>query len=393
MFKFNPIKTKEVDDKLTKKPLTKKEGVYRIKKWANQLLPKHGCPDFFSMPLCSVDLRLVSLQAQSLTAQVQRYFSPLRKNVVGVGFSMSYSSEQSNACQPTSVDRRKIWATLHKRDQCDLVSLEYIGQQGKRGVTVLEMMPVMDLSNPATSGRLRRMSDIEYGRIDTQRYLPLLRREKSTGLQGADRILLAEGVTLADIQKVMAEKGYSYESYHAKRQEKKKNKRDNDYEDEDEAGDYLENEAIEVRSDQFDAGGNLENESIEVESDQVDVQFSENEENQEESNSLEADTRPKIDINKREGCDSDNPDINNLEIVVVRLVTEVAELKKNYTVIKEDNVRLKEDNVRLKEEIAHLKSELAKLEQKLSTGGSNRLVAMLDQALAPSANQNGKDVR
>lgn len=294
---------------------------------------------------------------------------------------MSYSSEQSNACQPSSVDRRKILAHLHKRDQCDLVSLEYVAQQGKRGVTVLEMMPVMDLSNPATSGRLRRMSDIEYGRIDTQRYSPLLQRSKLAGPQGADRILLAEGVTLTDIQKVMAEKGYSYESYHAKRQEKKKNKRDNDYEEEEED----------------EAGDNLENEAIEVESDQVDAQFSENEENQEESNSLEADTRPEIDINKREGCDSDNSDIKNdiknLEIVGVRLLKEVAELNKNYTVIKEDNVRLKEENVRLKEEIAHLKSGLAKLEQKLSTGSSNRLVAMLDEVFPPNANQNGKNVR
>jgi hypothetical protein len=102
---------------------------------------------------------------------------------------MSHSSEQSNACQPTSVDRRKILATLRKSDQCNLVSLEYIGQQDKRigqqdkrGVTVLEMMSVMDLSNPATSGRLRRMSDIEYGRIDTQRYSPLLERSKCTSL-------------------------------------------------------------------------------------------------------------------------------------------------------------------------------------------------------------------
>jgi len=46
VFKFNPIKTKEVQEKLTKKPLTKKEGVYKIKKWSNQLLPKHGCSIF-----------------------------------------------------------------------------------------------------------------------------------------------------------------------------------------------------------------------------------------------------------------------------------------------------------------------------------------------------------
>lgn len=291
---------------------------------------------------------------------------------------MSYSSEQSNACQPTSVDRRKIWATLHKRDQCDLVSLEYIGQQGKRGVTVLEMMPVMDLSNPATSGRLRRMSDIEYGRIDTQRYSPLLERSKHAGPQGADRILLAEGVTLADIQKVMAEKGYSYESYHAKRQEKKKNKRDNDYEDEDEAGDYLENEAIEVRSDQFD------------------VQFSENEENQEESNSLEADTDTQeingSDWNKNEkqlGVEALGEMVFLLTKKVVEIeknhVEELADLKKNYAVIKEENVDLKE-------EIAKLKSLLAKLEQKFSTGSYNSLVAQFKKVLAPDPIQNGKDV-
>jgi len=68
------------------------------------------------MPLYSVNLRLVSLAAQSLIDQVQRYFLPLRKNVVGVGFSMSYSSEQSNGCQPTSVDHKKILHHLRKRD-------------------------------------------------------------------------------------------------------------------------------------------------------------------------------------------------------------------------------------------------------------------------------------
>lgn len=274
---------------------------------------------------------------------------------------MSYSSEQSNACQPTSVDRRKIRTHLRKRDQCDLVSLEYIAQQGDRGVTVLEMMPVMDLSNPATSGRLRRMSDIEYGRIDTQRYSPLLERSKLTGPQGADRILLAEGVTLADIQEIMAEKGYSYESYHAKRQEKKKNKSDNEYEDE--AGDNLENESIEVRSDQFNA------------------QFSENEENQEESNSLKPDT----DTKEIDGSGGDDEDIEGIQVIVLRLVQEMTEVKKNYAVIKEENVALKE-------EIAKLKSLVAKLEQELSTGSHNKLVAKLDELFAPHAIQNGKDV-
>jgi hypothetical protein len=241
------------------------------------------------------------------------------------------------------------------------VSLEYIGQQGDRGVTVLEMMPVMDLSNPATSGRLRRMSDIEYGRIDTQRYSPLLERSKLTGPQGADRILLAEGVTLADIQEIMAEKGYSYESYHAKRQEKKKNKSDNEYEDE--AGDNLENESIEVRSDQFDA------------------QFSENEENQEESNSLKPDT----DTKEIDGSGGDDEDIEGIQVIVLRLVQEMTEVKKNYAVIKEENVALKE-------EIAKLKSLVAKLEQELSTGSHNKLVAKLDELFAPHAIQNGKDV-
>ncbi|MDF0555051.1 hypothetical protein [Kamptonema sp. UHCC 0994] len=303
---------------------------------------------------------------------------------------MSYSSEQSNACQPTSVDpvlARKISYHLSKRDQCDLVALEYIAQNAdpkvERGVTVLEMMRVMDLSNPTTSTRLRKMSDTEYGRIDT----PLLKRSKRTGSQGgADFYFLADGVTLEEIQKIMAIERYSYESYHAQRQEKEKNKNNSGNEYEDELSDSLEDESKDVGSDQID--------------DQVDDQVSANEENQEESNSLEPDRIDEIDTEEVDSSDGDNENVEGIEVIIFRLLEEVVELKQNYTVIKEENVlvkeeiaNLKEENVLVKEEIANLKIQLAKLEQKLSTGGSSRIVAMLDQVLAPNANQNGKTVR
>lgn len=312
---------------------------------------------------------------------------------------MSYSSEQSNACQPTSVDRRKILHHLRERDQCDLVTLEYIAQK-PGGVTVLDMMPVMGLSNPATSGRLRRMSDAEYGRIDTQIYSPLLERHKSAGENGADRICLAEGVTLADIQKIMADKGYSYESYHAKRQEKKKKKNNSDNYYEDEAHDNLENESIEVDSDQVDAQflekeeNQEESNSLKPDTDtkeidgadcgnEIDAQFLENEENQEESNSLEPDPRYGLDTKEIDSSDCDNEDIEGIEEieeVFASLLKEVVEIKQNYTAIKEDYILLKE-------EIADLKRQLAK------SGSSKKLVTMMKKALAPNANQNGKDVR
>lgn len=262
---------------------------------------------------------------------------------------MSYSSEQSNPGQHNSVDpnlSKKIFYLLSRRDQCDLVGLEYIAQQadpvGPRGVTVNEMMSVMDLSNPATSTRLRRMSDMEYGRIDT----PLLKRDKFAGSQGADIYFLAEGVTSADIEKIMAMKGYSSESYHAKRQKKKQSYSDNQRES--------------------DAGG----------SDQLDTQPPENEENQQQSH-FEPNLTYEPDTKEMDDSDCDNEDVEGIEVVIIRLIQEMAELKQDSTVIQQENDLLKE-------EIANLNSRLTKLEQKLLTGSYNKLVARLDQVFAPN---------
>ncbi|MCL1465950.1 hypothetical protein [Argonema galeatum] len=278
---------------------------------------------------------------------------------------MSYSSEQSIPSQHNNVDSnlsRRISYNLSGRDQCDLVALEYIAQDTDsvgRGVTVVEMMSVMDLSNPATSSRLRRMSDIEYGRIDA----PLLERRKCGAPQGADSYFLAEGVSLAEIQKIMAKKGYSYERYHAKRQGKKQANNDNEYES--------------------TAGNDLENELTDDESDQTDSQFSENGENQEESNSSEPNEIYECSAKQIDDSDGDNKDAKVEVAAMFRLAEVVIELKQNYTAIKEENVLLKQ-------EIDNLKSRLAKLEEKLLSGSSSRLMAMLDEAFAPNQAQNGK---
>ncbi|MBD2042228.1 hypothetical protein [Microcoleus sp. FACHB-672] len=281
---------------------------------------------------------------------------------------MSYSSEQSNADQASSTDSslaRRNLPHLSTRDQCDLVALEYIGKNTDPavglGVTVVEMMRVMGLSNAATSTRLRRMSDPEYGQIDRA----LIERRKFVGPQGADLYFLANWVTLADVQKIMAMKGYSYDSYQARRKEKKQSNSSSEYE----------NWAID----------DVENELIEVDNNKIDSQLSETEENQKQSNSLQPSATYELKGKDIDDSDYENDDAEGIEVAIVRLITEVAELKQNYIVIKEENVLLKE-------EIANLNSQLAKIEQKLLAGSSyKRLVAKLDEVFAPNQTQNGKD--
>lgn len=189
---------------------------------------------------------------------------------------------------------RKNRLNLAMLDECNLVVLEYIARSNLdgHGVTVVDVRSFLNLSNPATSCRLRRMSDVEYGQIDP----PPLERIKSAAANGADLYFLAKWVSLADIQKIMTDLGYSYDRY-LKRKKK-----------------------IEFSRDRYShsiiVANELKNESTEA-----------SVINSEEDEILE---------------------------VIVRLVKEVSELKQNYGAIKEENFFLKEEVDNLKNQVTKL---------------------------------------
>lgn len=284
---------------------------------------------------------------------------------------MSYLSEQSNVSQPfpstvDSSNARKIQSTINTCDETDLVILDYIGRQDGRGVTVIQMIPVTVLSPAATSNRLRCLSDPEYGRLE----IALLERRKFAGPQGADLYFLAWDI-LPQIQATMAEKGYSYESYHAKRKQKKQSRRKGQYENW--------------------GSDDLENESTKADSDRSELHSSENEDTQEELNSSEPDVMDSINGKEVEDSHYSNEDTQYLDAVIVRLVKEMADIKQENVLLKKEMTDIKQENVLLKNEIANLKSQFLQLEQKLANGSSvNRLMAKLDQVLASNQTQNGK---
>lgn len=136
---------------------------------------------------------------------------PSNYNGQSTGKQLTYIEEFSRIMlNPSGPDPATVMAILFSLEQSDLIALEYIGKAG-RGITIDELRPVLGLSNPAASVRLRKLSEREFRGIEIE----LLYRTKE-GSNGAYLHFL-NGVTLELIQSVMAKRGFSYEKYWSRR--------------------------------------------------------------------------------------------------------------------------------------------------------------------------------
>jgi len=316
------------------------------------------------------------------------------------GKQPSYSEFTQVAPDISNPDSATVMAVLFSLNQTDLIILEYVGKAG-RGITVEELMPVLGLSNAATSIRLRKLSESGFKGIEIE----LVRRVRE-GEKGANLHYL-NGVTLEVIQSVMTRRGFSYEKYWAR---KKKvvnptgnddvdaNAPDNKNTQEQEVSEtciseplqsdlcsepwneLTTNEAEPLNTARSDADINALSSRSQMQTVEAPELPRQNETVEKETEITESssETKPDIEIAK----DTDNGDVQ--QIVLARLIQEIVDLKQGYS-------HLRQENTGFKEEIISLESRLVELEQKQLSGSNNKLLAKLDQLLTLNQIQNGKN--
>ncbi len=299
----------------------------------------------------------------------------------------SYSESSSSTLNTSRPDPATAMAVLFSLDQADLIVLEYIGKQlldTGRGVTVEDVMPVLGLSNAATSIRLRRLSESEFKDIEIE----LLRRVRE-GENGANLHYL-NGVTLDVIQSVMAKRGFSYEKYWARRK-KRVHTADDEYVDASAPNtkNIQEQEVVETpTSESQQPDFCLDSRAKETDVDEI---F----EKEIEPTESFVETKPVSDpaANVSSSTEKSPEDIADSLLEPLILRKTVALLLQQIVSIKQEYTSLKQENANFKEELTQIKSHLAELEQKLKEESNNKLQATLDQLLTLNQNQmqNGID--
>jgi DNA-binding Lrp family transcriptional regulator len=245
-------------------------------------------------------------------------------------------------------------APLHGEDECNCLILERIGvinSTERRGAIVEEIAKYIHLSYTATAARVRELREEKLGKS---------RKAFISSSKKGNQYFLFSEVSLEAVQKIMQQRGISYNKYLVRRG----------------IGEIYD------ESDNLQKLESIEDSSSEQKFEQKTEDFNN------ANHSVTIETSDDINkINSFESSDNISDSLSNqvvLQKTVTLCLTQIVQ-------IKQDNALLKEENIFLKEELTKLKIQISELDKKLQQSSDNQLLNTLDSLLTLNKIKNGKE--